>query len=69
MFPVSLQLMEITPDANVTAVLTAVTTYTQSYVAAVSAWLVAYIPVVLPIVGIAVAAFFAIRMVKRFARG
>lgn len=69
MFPVSLQLMEITPDSNVAAVLQAVTTYTQTYVAAVSEWLTAYIPVVLPIVGIAVAAFFAIRMVKRLARG
>lgn len=69
MFPVSLQLMEITPDANVAAVLQAVTAYTQTYVAAVSAWMTAYIPVVLPIVGIAVAAFFAIRMVKRLARG
>lgn len=69
MFPVSLQLLEITADANVAAVLSAVTTYTQNYVAAVSAWLTAYIPVVLPIVGMAVAAFFAIRMVKRLARG
>lgn len=69
MIPVSLQLMDITPDANVTAVLNAVTTYTQGYVAAVSTWMTAYIPVILPIVGIAVAAFFAIRMVKRFARG
>lgn len=69
MIPVSLQLLEITPDANVTAVLNAITTYTQTYVAAVSSWLTSFVPIVLPIVGIAVAAFFAIRMVKRFARG
>lgn len=69
MFPVSLQLMEITPDANVTAVLNSVTTYTQTWVAGVTTWLASYVPVVLPVAGAAIAIFLGVRIMKRLARG
>ena len=65
----ALQLLEVSADANITAVLTAITTYAQSFVAAVTTWMTTFIPVLLPIAGIAVAFYFGLRIFKRSARG
>ena len=67
--PVTMQLLEITADANVAAVLTAIQTYAQGYVAAVVAWMQTFIPVLLPIAGIAIAFYFGLRIFKRASRG
>lgn len=65
----TMQLLEITADANVSAVLTSIQTYAQSYVAAVVAWMQTFIPVLLPIAGIALAFYFGLRIFKRASRG
>lgn len=67
--PVTMQLLEISADTNVAAVLTAIQTYAQSYVAAVVAWMQTFIPVLLPIAGIALAFYFGLRIFKRASRG
>lgn len=65
----TMQLLEITADTNVAAVLTSIQTYAQSYVAAVVAWMQTFIPVLLPIAGIALAFYFGLRIFKRASRG
>ena len=65
----TMQLLEITADSNVAAVLTSIQTYAQSYVAAVVAWMQTFIPVLLPIAGIALAFYFGLRIFKRASRG
>ena len=53
----------------VTTVLNAITVYVTSYVGEVTTWMTSLIPAVMPIVGVAVSMFFAIRIVKRVAKG
>lgn len=53
----------------VTTVLTAITTYVTSLVGEVTTWVSTLIPAIMPIFGIAVSVFFAIRIVKRLAKG
>lgn len=65
----AVQLLEVSADANVTAVLTAIQTYAANYVAAVVAWMQTFIPVMLPIAGIALAFYFGLRIFKRVSRG
>lgn len=67
--PVTVQLLDVVADANVTAVLASIQTYAANYVAAVVAWMQTFIPVLLPIAGIAVAFYFALRIFKRASRG
>lgn len=67
--PVTMQLLDVTADANVAAVLSSIQTYAQGYVAAVVAWMQTFIPVLLPIAGIAVAFYFGLRIFKRASRG
>lgn len=67
--PVTMQLLDITADTNVAAVLSSIQTYAQGYVAAVVAWMQTFIPVLLPIAGIAVAFYFGLRIFKRASRG
>lgn len=67
--PVTMQLLDVTADTNVAAVLTSIQTYAQGYVAAVVAWMQTFIPVLLPIAGIALAFYFGLRIFKRASRG
>lgn len=67
--PVTMQLLDVTADTNVAAVLSSIQTYAQGYVAAVVAWMQTFIPVLLPIAGIAVAFYFGLRIFKRASRG
>lgn len=67
--PVTVQLLDVVADANVTAVLASIQTYAANYVAAVVAWMQTFIPVLLPIAGIAVAFYFGLRIFKRASRG
>lgn len=67
--PVTVQLLDVVADANVTAVLAAIQSYAANYVAAVVAWMQTFIPVLLPIAGIAVAFYFGLRIFKRASRG
>lgn len=67
--PVALQLLSVSADTNVAAVLTAIQNYATSYVAAVVAWMQTFIPVLLPIAGIALAFYFGLRIFKRASRG
>lgn len=67
--PVTMQLLDVVADANVTAVLASIQTYAANYVAAVVAWMQTFIPVLLPIVGIALAFYFGLRIFKRASRG
>lgn len=53
----------------VTTVLTAITTYVTSFVGEVTTWVSGLIPAVMPILGITVSVFFAVRIVKRLAKG
>lgn len=53
----------------VTTVLTAITTYMTNYVGEVSTWMTSFIPAVMPIIGIAISVFFAVKIVKRLAKG
>lgn len=65
----AVQLLDVTPDANVTAVLTAISTYAESLVASVTTWMTSFIPIMLPVAGIAIAFFFGLRLLKRAGRG
>lgn len=67
--PVTVQLLDVVADANVSAVLASIQTYAANYVAAVVAWMQTFIPVLLPIAGIAVAFYFGLRIFKRASRG
>lgn len=67
--PLTVQLLDVVADANVTAVLASIQTYAANYVAAVVAWMQTFIPVLLPIAGIAVAFYFGLRIFKRASRG
>lgn len=67
--PVTMQLLDVSADTNVAAVLSSIQTYAQGYVAAVVAWMQTFIPVLLPIAGIAVAFYFGLRIFKRASRG
>lgn len=67
--PVTMQLLDVTADTNVAAVLSSIQSYAQGYVAAVVAWMQTFIPVLLPIAGIAVAFYFGLRIFKRASRG
>lgn len=67
--PVTMQLLDVVADANVTAVLASIQTYAANYVAAVVAWMQTFIPVLLPIAGIALAFYFGLRLFKRASRG
>lgn len=67
--PVTMQLLDVVADANVTAVLASIQTYAANYVAAVVAWMQTFIPVLLPIAGIALAFYFGLRIFKRASRG
>jgi hypothetical protein len=67
--PVTVQLLDVVADANVTAVLASIQTYAANYVAAVVAWMQTFIPVLLPIAGIALAFYFGLRLFKRASRG
>ena len=67
--PLTVQLLDVVADANVTAVLASIQTYAANYVAAIVAWMQTFIPVLLPIAGIAVAFYFGLRIFKRASRG
>lgn len=67
--PLTMQLIDVTADTNVAAVLSSIQTYAQGYVAAVVAWMQTFIPVLLPIAGIALAFYFGLRIFKRASRG
>lgn len=65
----AVQLLDVTPDANVTAVLTAISTYAESLVLSVTTWMTSFIPIMLPVAGIAIAFFYGLRLLKRVGRG
>ena len=55
--------------SGVSTVLADITTYLTSYVTDVTSWMTSLVPAAMPIVGVAVSVFFAIRIVKRLAKG
>lgn len=56
-------------NTPVTTVLNAVTTYMTNYVGEVTNWMAGLIPAIMPIVGVAISIYFAVRIVKRLAKG